>query len=161
MIKYTQNKKKILNIIAILLSAIFVYSGLIKILTYKNYLEEIEQSPLLKMAFGSIPWVVPTIELIVSVLLLLNRYRLIALIISLLLYLIFIIYLIINYYSPYDVKCGCGGVLETLPLSVHLLLNIALSFVSSVGIYIETRYKLVQTNRPATQNITRNTLPER
>ncbi len=122
--------------IALLHIALFVYAAANKILDFVNFQIQLAQSPLLTSFAESISYLVPTIEIIISILLVFHRTRLIGLYASFSLMVMFSAYIIIMInFSPF-VPCSCGGILEKMSWNQHLIFNIAFVMLGFLGIVI-------------------------
>src|ERR1700743_3967745 len=104
-------RKITISSIIFLLGLVFLYSSLNKFLSYKSYISEIHQSPLLQMVPIRILWIIPASEIIIIFMLIIKRWSLVGLYLSSILLSLFTIYIIaINQFSYY-VPCSCGGIL--------------------------------------------------
>lgn len=123
-------------IIAYFFALLFCYASISKILDFENFQVQLAQSPLLSAYAGFISYAVIIAELIIAVLLCVKSTRLAGLYLSLGIMISFTvyIYLILNY-SDF-VPCSCGGILEKLGWTEHLIFNILCVLVAFVGIYI-------------------------
>lgn len=123
-------KKVIVNIISLLFVVLFVYAAVSKILDFENFKLEIGKSPLLNNYTNLIVWSIPLIEIFIAILLLVSKMRMIALHLSLSLMTSFTayIFLVLNYTNY--IPCSCGGILENLGWTEHLIFN--LSFIGMV-----------------------------
>ncbi len=103
---------------------LFCYASISKILDFENFQVQIGQSPLLSAYAEFISYAVIIVELIIVVCLLLPKIRLMGLYSSSALMSAFTvyIYLILNY-SDF-VPCSCGGILEKLGWTEHLVFNL-------------------------------------
>jgi uncharacterized membrane protein YphA (DoxX/SURF4 family) len=117
-------KRKIaIEIIAFLFILLFTYASFNKLLDYQKFTIQIGQSPLLTGFGGSIPWMVITVELLVAVLLMIPRFRLFAFFGAFSLMVMFTAYIVtILNFSSY-VPCSCGGVIQKLGWTGHLVFN--------------------------------------
>lgn len=133
--------KKIPDIAAYFFIFLFCYAAISKLTDFENFQVQIAQSPLLTAFAGFTSYVVIIVELIIVFLLLIPRLRLIGLYASLGLMTAFTIYiyLILNY-SDF-VPCSCGGILEKMGWTEHLLFNIACVLMAGVSIWL-TKYYL-------------------
>lgn len=134
------NSKKIKSLFikgsSLLFILLFVYAALSKILDYESFSLQLAQSPLLSAYAGVIAWLVPGVELVISFLLLIPRFRTFALYASFTLMVMFTAYIfIILNYSDF-VPCSCGGVLEKLSWTQHLVFNLAFILLAGVAIFI-------------------------
>ncbi|AZA54524.1 DoxX family protein [Chryseobacterium sp. G0201] len=115
---------------------LFFYASISKVLDFENFQVQLAQSPLLSAYAGFISYVVIITELVICLLLCFPETRLIGLYGSLSLMSAFTIYiyLILNY-SDF-VPCSCGGILEELGWTEHLIFNVFCILVSLIGIYL-------------------------
>ena len=106
---------------------------------FEAFQVQLAQSPLLSAYAGFISYAVIVVELIIAVLLCLSKTRLIGLYASFGLMVSFTvyIYLILNF-SDF-VPCSCGGILEKLGWTEHLIFNILCILLSALAITIVER----------------------
>lgn len=130
-------KKAILiEIICFLFIVLFMYAAVSKLLDYQKFAIQIGQSPLLTGFGGSIPWLVIATEIAISLLLMLPRFRLVALFACFSLMTMFTSYIVaILNFSSY-VPCSCGGILEKLTWRDHLIFNVTFIVLALVGIVL-------------------------
>lgn len=128
--------KHFVKIVSILLALLFMYAAANKLLDFENFQVQLAQSPLLSAYAGIISYGIITIELIVAVMLCLSDSRQVGLYASLGLMSAFTIYiyLILNY-SDF-IPCSCGGILEKLGWTEHLIFNICFVVLSALGIFV-------------------------
>jgi hypothetical protein len=102
---------------------LFIYAALSKVLDYETFSLQLAQSPLLSAYAEIIALSVPGLEVIIALLLLFPRFRILGLYAAFTLMVMFTayIYIILNF-SDF-VPCSCGGVLEDLSWSQHLVFN--------------------------------------
>lgn len=115
---------------------LFCYASISKILDFENFQVQIAQSPLLSAYAGLVSYATIILELIIAAFLLVPKLRLIGLYASLGMMSAFTvyIYLILNY-SDF-VPCSCGGILEKLGWTEHLIFNIICILVATASIII-------------------------
>lgn len=102
---------------------LFVYTAISKFMDFSVFSEQIATSPILAPVASWIAWVVPIVEILVSIALLIPAFRLKGLYASLALMLGFTIYIIIILnFSPH-IPCSCGGVIELMSWREHLVFN--------------------------------------
>ncbi|GEN71221.1 MauE/DoxX family redox-associated membrane protein [Chryseobacterium lathyri] len=112
------------NIVAYFIALLFVYAAMSKLLDFENFEVQLAQSPLLSAYAGFISYAVIFVELLLAILLCLPNTQIIALYGSLGLMSAFTIYIyLILKYSDF-VPCSCGGILEKLGWTEHLIFNI-------------------------------------
>lgn len=145
-------QKVAIEIIACLFILLFVYAGTAKMIDYQKFVIQIGQSPLLT-GFGSfVPWLVIASEFIIAILLTVPRFRLIGFFASFSLMVMFTAYIIaILNFSSY-IPCSCGGVLEKLSWSQHLVFNIAFVILGLAGILLQAT--TISNSEASTQPVT-------
>ncbi|REC60488.1 tellurium resistance protein TerC [Chryseobacterium pennae] len=113
------------GIVAYFFVLLFVYAALSKLLDFEAFQVQLAQSPLLSAYAGFISYAVIIVELIIAALLCINSTRLPGLYASFGLMVSFTvyIYLILNF-SDF-VPCSCGGILEKLGWTEHMIFNVA------------------------------------
>lgn len=127
--------------VVLLLILLFTYAAVSKLLDYENFKMQLGQSPLLSAFASTIAWLVPAVEIAISLLLIFPKYRFTGLILSYSLMTMFTayIYIILNYSA--FVPCSCGGILEKLGWKEHLLFNIGFSLLSATAAILENNKK--------------------
>jgi hypothetical protein len=128
------NRYKLIDLAVFLLIILFTYAALSKLLEYDKFTVQLSQSPLLTAFAGTVAWAVPALEIVLAVLVSIPSMRLYGLYGSYTLMVIFTAYIIaITRFSDY-VPCSCGGVLQKLGWTEHLIFNVF--FVALCGIAI-------------------------
>ncbi len=128
------NEKYFQSIVSYLFVLLFVYAATSKIMDFDTFKVQLAQSPLLSAYAGLIAWLVPAIELMVTGFLLIPRLNRLGLFSSYLLMVMFTayIYIILNF-SDF-IPCSCGGVLEKLSWTQHLIFNLVFILLAIVAI---------------------------
>jgi hypothetical protein len=127
-----------IEIICFLFIVLFLYAAVSKLMDYQKFTVQIGQSPLLTGFGDTIPWMVITAEMLISIMLMFPKVRLIALFGCFNLMTMFTVYIIaIINFSPY-VPCSCGGILEKLGWRDHLIFNFFFMVLAVVGIVLLT-----------------------
>lgn len=116
-------KNVILEVICLLYVFLFVYAAVSKIVDFENFRIQLGQSPLLSAFASWVSILVPITELLICGLLIIPKFRFIGLLASYSLMVMFTayIFIVLNYTS--FVPCSCGGVLEKLNWTEHLIFN--------------------------------------
>lgn len=127
-------KKGIHDLIGGLLVLLFVYAAFSKLFDYTQFKMQLGSSPLLATHAGIIAWLVPVVELIIATLLTVTITRIIGLYASLVLLLIFTLYISGMLLSGEHLPCSCGGVISTMSWSQHLVFNLFFIALSIAGI---------------------------
>lgn len=129
-------KNAIVNIICLLYILLFVYAAVSKFLDFQNFRVQLAQSPLLSAYAQSIAPLVLATELFSVLLLSYKRTRVLGLYSSFFLMTAFTMYihLILNY-SDF-IPCSCGGILEKMGWTEHLIFNIFFIILGGIAIVL-------------------------
>lgn len=119
-----QLKNSLIEIASYLYVLLFVYASVSKILDFENFQVQLGQSPLLSAFAGVAAYAVVVGELGISLLLVIPRLRIIGLYLSVALMAMFTTYIIIILNFSSFIPCSCGGILENLGWTEHLIFNI-------------------------------------
>ncbi|WP_268225322.1 DoxX family protein [Sinomicrobium oceani] len=131
---FKSHKQYIVTVICLLYVLLFIYAAVSKLLDFENFRVQLGQSPMLSVYAGWIAWVIPSAEILIAALLLFYRTRLLGLLASFGLMVMFTtyIYITLNYSS--FIPCSCGGILEKLGWTEHLVFNLFFVLIALVGI---------------------------
>ena len=139
-------RRFVIEITAFLFIVLFSYAALVKLFDYQKFTVQIGQSPLLTGFGNTIPWMVISIEILVSIMMVIPRLRLIAFFSAFSLMTMFTAYIIaILNFSSY-IPCSCGGVLEKLGWTEHLIFNVAFVLLGLTGIVLQAAENRFLTN---------------
>jgi len=130
------------EIISALIILVFLYAALTKFVSHSTFEHTLNRSPLLHRFSPVLSWVLPSIEIIVSMLLLLPISKRVGLFFALIMMLLFTFYIGYMLTFASDLPCSCGGVLAQLGWKKHLLFNIVLSMLAFVGWRLAPRNKI-------------------
>jgi len=132
-------KQSIVEIISALFILLFVYTALSKLYDPAKFTWALGNSPLIKGAKEFITYALPITELIVAALLFIPRTRKIGLYSSLGLMTIFTLY--IGYMIAFTPKlpCSCGGILQQMTWTQHLLFNILFTLIALMGVLLQRK----------------------
>jgi hypothetical protein len=127
------------EVISFLFVLLFVYAATSKLFEYETFVIQVGQSPLLTGLGNTIPWMVIAAELIIAAMLAFHKLRLAGFFAAFSLMTMFTTYIIIilNYSS--FVPCSCGGVLEKLGWTEHLIFNIVFTLLGAIAIVLQHR----------------------
>ncbi|MBT1711947.1 hypothetical protein KK062_27135 [Fulvivirgaceae bacterium PWU5] len=127
---------KIIDVIIFLFVMLFIYAAFSKLREYETFQGQIGKSPLIMDYASWIAFLVPLIEIAIAVSLLIVRLQLIALYAAFSLMFLFSAYIwFILTFSPY-VPCSCGGILDKMGWTEHLVFNIIFTLLAVVGIHL-------------------------
>lgn len=128
-----------IEIISFLLVLLFVYAALNKLTDFEKFQAQIGQSPLLVTISPVAAWLIPIGELLISAMLTIPRFKLAGMYLAFGLMLMFTFYIIAILNFSDHIPCSCGGVLEKLGWTEHLIFNIAYTFIALTGVLLLTR----------------------
>lgn len=129
-------KNAIVYFITLLYIVLFVYAGVNKLLDFEKFQLQLAQSPMLTAYADFFSIAVICVEFAISILLLLPRFRRVALLAAFTLMVLFTVYIfIILHYSPY-VPCSCGGILEKMGWEEHLFFNLGFVALGALAAYL-------------------------
>jgi len=132
----------VIEIISALLIILFVYAATSKFLDFQKFQVQIGQSPLLTAFAKWVAWLIPTIEIIISLLLAFSKTRLLALYASFGLMVMFTGYIIAITRFSDNIPCSCGGVLQNMSWNQHLVFNLGFVLLALVAIVTYPKYTL-------------------
>lgn len=128
-----------INSVCSLYILLFVYAAVSKLLDFENFRVQLGQSPILSSYAGWLSWSVPALEIIISLLLWFQKTRLIGLFLAYGLMVLFTAYIFIILNYSESVPCSCGGILEKLGWSEHLLFNVAFAAIGIIAVLLYSR----------------------
>ncbi|WGF92179.1 MauE/DoxX family redox-associated membrane protein [Aequorivita marisscotiae] len=126
------------RLVSYLFILLFVYAAISKLLDFETFTVQLAQSPLLSAYAGFIAWLVPGIEMAIALLLMVPKFRTIALYAAFTLMAMFTAYIfIILNYSDF-IPCSCGGVLEKMSWTQHFIFNLVFIILAGVVVFFTT-----------------------
>lgn len=133
----TSYKSIIIEGVCLLYVLLFVYAATSKLLDFENFQIQIGQSPLISAFASYISWFIPLLEITICLLLIVPKTRIIGLLASYFLMIMFTtyIFIILNYSS--FVPCSCGGILEKLNWTQHLFFNFTFTVLAGFALYLK------------------------
>lgn len=118
---------------------LFCYTAFSKILTFDQFVFQLEKSPLIPITYGEFYGLgVIVTELIASYLLIFKPLK--GFYLSLFLMTSFTAYLFIIINFSFYIPCSCGGILEQLDWNTHIILNISLILLIILSILFLNTY---------------------
>ncbi|MCS3869472.1 hypothetical protein J3D55_002388 [Chryseobacterium ginsenosidimutans] len=121
---------------------LFIYAGVSKLLEFEEFQVQLAQSPLLSAYASSISYTVIIVELTIAGLLSIHKSRMLGLFASFSLMIAFSVYIyLILYYSEF-VPCSCGGILENMGWTTHLIFNITTVLIAGCALLIMRNSKV-------------------
>lgn len=138
MIKFNNIVDSIPIIARTLLIILFVYAASSKFLDFSNFQIQLGQSPILTAYAEWVSWGIPILELLIVAFLSFPKYVYYAFFASYSLMTMFTTYIIIILNFSDFIPCSCGGVLEKISWTEHMLLNVLFIAITILGIVFTT-----------------------
>lgn len=134
-----KTKEIIVDCICYAFIILFVYTASSKLQDYAVFQRGLHNSVLLNPYSTTLAWLIPTVEILISILLIIPKMRSYGLISSLLIMIIFTSYLIymISYGGPRT--CGCGGVIQSLTWVQHIWFNITFILLACLALFFNRK----------------------
>lgn len=131
----------VIETISFLLILLFTYTALSKLSNYSFFKSQLSLYPVLNHFTGFISLALPVTELAIVILLPVPATRLYGLYASILLLILFTLYLVIMLLSQSNLPCSCGGVIEKLSWSEHIVFNAVFIVFALVAVRLEGQKK--------------------
>jgi uncharacterized membrane protein YphA (DoxX/SURF4 family) len=129
-------KSTIAEIISFLFIVLFLYTSISKLMEFSVFKHQIGASPVLSPIAWWIAWLIPALEIIVSLMLIIPAFRLRGLYASTILMIAFTAYIIIILNFSKEIPCSCGGVIEQLSWTQHIFFNSVFIVLGIIGIML-------------------------
>jgi hypothetical protein len=101
---------------------------------FPSFNAQLAQSPLITGFSGWIIWIVPSLEILIAILLSIDRLRIHGLYASFSIMIMFTAYIIAILNFSEFIPCSCGGVLQHMSWKTHLAFNISLVALAAFAI---------------------------
>lgn len=118
---------------------LFLYAAVSKLLGYEKSELQMSKSPIISDFSFVLAWLVPVLEIVVAVLLMIKKTVMLALYAALTLMSLFTAYIIAILNFSDNIPCSCGGVLEKLGWTEHLLFNLVFMLMAMIAIVLHTK----------------------
>lgn len=154
-------RKIVVDIVVFSCILLFVYAALTKLLDYQKFAIQLGQSPMLTDFARFLAWSVPGVELLISLLLIFRATRLVGFYAALSLMTMFTSYIVLaSRFSDY-VPCSCGGIIQNLTWTQHLIFNLVffLLVVIAILLYPNTLNHKVLSHENKSRGSLKNILP--
>jgi hypothetical protein len=134
-----------IEMIVVAYTILFLYTSISKLMDYTVFKEQVAASPILapvsKLIAGGLPWT----EILVTVLLIVPRWRLKGLYASLFLMTAFTIYIAATLAFSDHIPCSCGGIISEMSWTQHLIFNTVFIGLAITGIVLTK--KVLKSNK--------------
>jgi len=136
-----EHRHLIVRIVSYLYILLFVYTAVSKLLDFESFRIQLAQSPLLSAYAGLIAPAVITAELLIVLLLCFRATRLSGLYASFFLMIAFTVYIYVMLNYSDFVPCSCGGIIESLSWTQHMVFNIAFALLALLAVLLTEKTK--------------------
>lgn len=126
-------KSLLVNLIVYAFVLLFVYTAASKFQTFQSFKEVLSMSPLIGKYYWVFSWLIPVVEVIISLLLCFQKTRKKGLFCALILMLVFTTYLIYMVFSGSTLPCHCGGVISAMSWKQHIWFNLVFIVLGGFG----------------------------
>jgi len=131
-----KNSHHILVVCTILLLLLWIPVSVDKILQHAVFRASMIRQPFSDQLGIILSYVLPILEVLVVVLLVIQRVRLYGFALSFALLLVFSIYITMGLVGTWEkIPCGCGSVISGLSWKAHLLFNLLFLSISGIGFW--------------------------
>ena len=127
-------KKTAVDIIVGLFVLLFIYTAVSKLMDYDETELSMSKSPIITEFAHILVWLVPVLEIVISLLLLWPKSTLWGLYSAFGLMVMFTAYIVFILNFSDHIPCSCGGVISSLSWSQHLIFNIAFIILALIAI---------------------------
>lgn len=136
-------KEIILKFICGSIAALFFYAAFSKLMDYDKSVGEMRNQIFSATIANILTWLIPTIEITLTFLLLFPNTRKIALWASLFLLSAFTLYIGVVMTGIFGrIPCSCGGILKNMSYGTHLIFNLFFVSLAVLGLAIENGWIL-------------------
>ncbi len=142
-----KSKLQLADIIIFLLAILFIYASLSKLFILEEFRKQLRQSPLIpESMIVFISYFIPFSELIVTILLFIDKTKIKALYGSFFLMFAFTLYLLLLISIDETLPCSCGGILGKMGYHAHIVFNLMFCIIILTGIWLENRIPKLGSN---------------
>jgi uncharacterized membrane protein YphA (DoxX/SURF4 family) len=142
----------IIEIITVLNIILFLYTGIAKIMDYSVFKEQLAVSPILSWAANPVALMLPWVEFVIVLMLVIPRWRLKGLFASLIMMILFTIYIIALFSISTEMPCSCGGIMEQLSWQQHIVFNCVFILFDLWVVYLSKKGKRESSQNWANRN---------
>ena len=130
--------------VSVLIALLFAYAAVSKLCAYEESKREMMNQVFPVNIALVLTWLVPVTELTLAAGLVINKFRFRSLLASCLLLIVFTLYIAITMSGRFGrIPCSCGGILEDMSYSAHLVFNLIFIVMAILAIALETQWKSI------------------
>ena len=131
---------KIIDCITTILIILWAYTASSKLLDFSSFRAQMLIQAIPVWLAQTLVYIIPCFELLAVALLYYHKTKIIGLILSLVLLLVFTGYIGLVILNVFDhIPCSCGGVLRSMGWNIHLAFNLFFLLLTGFGIYLYNR----------------------
>ena len=134
-----KKRELIFDLIAFAFIILFTYTAGSKLMIVKDFSNVLSMSPLIGDYSKFISYAIPIVEIVISILLIIQSTKRVGLLLSLALMLVFTIYLIYMISLGGKLPCHCGGVITKLTWNQHIIFNSFFIVLALFGLIIHKK----------------------
>jgi hypothetical protein len=136
-------RKIVIEILSSLVILLFVYTSVSKWLDFKTFTGQMNNQPFPNWLTPGLVWTLPSVEIIISGLLMFDKTQLLGFRAALILMLLFTLYTLLVLLKVFGrVPCSCGGVIENLSWGQHLVFNLFYVGIALAGMILKKKEQL-------------------
>lgn len=128
------NNERIEVVASSLLVLLYSYTAISKFAAYETFKATLRRSPIIDQGADTIAWLLPAAELIVVLLLFFEWTRKAGLYASLMLLVLFTLYLLYMVLFVANLPCSCGGVLSKMSWEEHIWFNVFFVVINLISL---------------------------
>jgi len=122
-------KNKFIEAVRLFLIILFVYTATNKIITIDSFTKGLGRFPMLRQVALYLAYAIPTIEIGISLLLIVPKTSRYGFWFAIILMSAFTVYLGLALTGNYELPCSCGGIISNLSWTQHLFFNLGVIFL--------------------------------
>jgi len=134
--QFVSIKKYLVDVLVFLFILLFVYAAVSKFIDFEEFQHQLGQSPLLGSYAHIVVWLVPLSELIVALMMIFKSTQRFAIFTFYTMMVMFTVYIVIILNFTSFIPCSCGGVLEELGWTEHLIFNLVFVLLAMVALWM-------------------------
>lgn len=131
-----KSRSAVIDLICILYILLFIYAAISKFLDFESFVIQLSKSPIVGTFANELSIAIPLVEIFISGFLAFRFSRFIGLLLSLFLMIMFTVYIVIILNWSFFIPCSCGGILEKMGWTEHLIFNIFFVFLAFLGLLL-------------------------
>lgn len=147
-----QPKNLFTEIMAGLFVLVFLYTAIMKFRDITAFTNAMEHSPLIQAYSTTLGWLIPALELLISLALIIPKTRIYGLIGGTVLMGLFTLYVGFILAGKGNLPCTCGGVIEQMGWEEHFVFNTSLMLGGIISLFIY--YNIIAINRRSRKPVT-------